>query len=83
MMEGMFAKMRVIFGADSLTMSGMGKDSTGTYKVEKTEGNAVTVTATKAGDTKSETFVLTFADDDHVTMGKPGDKMKLTLVRSK
>ena len=83
MMETMFGKLVVEFGKDTLTMSGMGQVNTGNYKVIKSEGNAVTVKATRAGDDQSETFTLTFADDSHVTMAKVGDDMKLTLVRTK
>ncbi|MEC8024036.1 MAG: hypothetical protein VX223_08875 [Myxococcota bacterium] len=83
MMETMFGKLVVEFGQDTLTMSGMGQVNTGNYKVIKSEGNAVTVEAKKAGEDQSETFTLTFADDSHVTMAKVGDDMKLTLVRTK
>ena len=81
MMEGMMGSMTFEFTADTLIAGMGGKTNKASYTVKSTEGNKLMLETKAEGKDTAEMITVTFTDNDHVTMEKPGDKMKLALVR--
>ena len=83
MMKGMMASMSFEFGKDTMTANMGSKKEKASYKVLSNEGNTMVIESTGEGKDKAEKITLTFDGADKVTMGKEGQPMKLTMVRSK